>query len=104
MSETIRIIRLSQVKGTTGLCRSVIYQLEADGKFPNRVRLGARSVGWVESEVQRWIAERIEASRTKKSRGFAAAPLPHGAPRVLTRSTPAKRRRAKAPYFASSSM
>lgn len=73
MSEKIRIIRLAQVKETTGLCRSVIYQLEADGKFPNRVSIGARSVGWVESEVQGWIAERIAASRSKKSRGLAEA-------------------------------
>ncbi|WP_411569287.1 helix-turn-helix transcriptional regulator [Shewanella sp. SM87] len=28
--------------------------------FPKAVKLGSRSVAWVESEVQEWILERIE--------------------------------------------
>jgi hypothetical protein len=38
----------------------MIYQLESDRRFPCRVRIGARVVGRVESEVQRWLADRIE--------------------------------------------
>jgi prophage regulatory protein len=55
----LRLLRLEQVGEITGLRRSMIYQLEAEGRFPRRVKLATRAVGWVESEVQAWIAARI---------------------------------------------
>lgn len=45
----------------------MIYQLESKRRFPCRVRIGARAVGWVESEVQHWLAERIECYRAQAS-------------------------------------
>ena len=54
-----RLLRLQQVGEITGLRRSMIYQLEADGNFPKRVKLATRAVGWVESEIRDWIAARI---------------------------------------------
>lgn len=41
----------------------MIYQLEAERRFPSRVHIGVRAVGWVESEVQHWLASRIENHR-----------------------------------------
>jgi len=41
----------------------MIYQLEAEQLFPHRVRIGIRAVGWVEAEVQAWLASRIERNR-----------------------------------------
>lgn len=38
-----------------------IARLEAAGKFPLRVKLGGNRVGWVESEVQDWLQQRIDA-------------------------------------------
>lgn len=38
-----------------------IARLEAAGLFPKRVRLGAGRVGWVETEVDAWLQERIDA-------------------------------------------
>jgi prophage regulatory protein len=59
-SDTLpRLLRLQQVGEITGLRRSMIYQLEADGHFPRRVKLATRAVGWVESEIRDWIAARI---------------------------------------------
>lgn len=43
----------------------MIYQLEVERRFPSRVRIGLRAVGWVESEVQHWIANRIESHRVR---------------------------------------
>lgn len=60
---TIRILRLPQVCKVTSLGRSMIYQLEAERRFPTRVRIGLRAVGWVESEVQCWLASGIEQHR-----------------------------------------
>jgi prophage regulatory protein len=59
----VQILRLPQVCKVTGLGRSMIYQLESTRRFPCRVRIGARAVGWVESEVQRWLADRVERYR-----------------------------------------
>ena len=61
MSHTI--LRLPAVKQSTGLSRSTIYQLVADGSFPKPVSLGDRAVGWLEHEVQEWLQRRIDASR-----------------------------------------
>jgi prophage regulatory protein len=57
------ILRLPAVKARTGLSRSTIYLRVSEGTFPTPVSLGGRAVGWVESEVQDWLARRIEASR-----------------------------------------
>lgn len=56
----MRIIRLKDVKSSTGLARSTIYKYIDEGTFPKSVSLGDRCVGWVEGEVQEWILARIE--------------------------------------------
>jgi prophage regulatory protein len=61
-----RILRLAQVRALTGLCRSSIYQLQAQKRFPSRVKIGARAVGWVEEDVQQWVAERVARSRSEQ--------------------------------------
>lgn len=65
----VQILRLPQVCKVTGLGRSMIYQLEAQRRFPCRVRIGARAVGWVEAEVQGWLAGRVELHRASKRCG-----------------------------------
>ena len=57
------ILRLPDVKRSTGLSRSTIYLRVAEGTFPKPVSLGGRAVGWLEAEVQDWLQRRIEASR-----------------------------------------
>jgi prophage regulatory protein len=60
---SLRILRLPQVCEVTGLCRSMIYQLEADLRFPQRVKIGVRAVGWLDMEVNDWLIKRIALSR-----------------------------------------
>ncbi|MFJ5436438.1 helix-turn-helix transcriptional regulator [Pectobacterium brasiliense] len=55
----ITLIRLPGVMKKTGLRKSWIYLLMKQGEFPQTVKIGARSVAWVESEVNDWIAARI---------------------------------------------
>ena len=43
-SDSIRILRLPQVCEVTGLGRSMIYQMEADLRFPRRIKIGTRAV------------------------------------------------------------
>ncbi|WP_417539072.1 helix-turn-helix transcriptional regulator [Marinobacter sp.] len=56
----MRILRLKDVISQTGLARSTIYKYIDAGSFPKPVPLGGRSVGWVQSEVQDWIAHVIQ--------------------------------------------
>lgn len=58
----IRMLRLAQVKDVTGLGKTKIYELQEEGAFPMRVKITARSVAWIEDEVQAWLAARIQAS------------------------------------------
>lgn len=53
------ILRLREVMACTGLRRSTLYALISEGRFPAQVHLSARMVGWVESEIEGWIAERV---------------------------------------------
>ena len=61
------IQRLPIVKARTGLSRSTIYSRGAEGSFPKPVSLGARAVGWLESEIDSWLSSRVEASRRAKA-------------------------------------
>ncbi len=63
VNQPTKILRLPQVCEVTGLCRSMIYQMEADLRFPKRVKIGTRAVGWLENEVHDWLSARIQASR-----------------------------------------
>lgn len=60
-----KFLRLPEVKSRTGLSRSTIYALIAQNKFPRHVPLGMRCVGWLESEIDAWIAARA-ASRIQR--------------------------------------
>ena len=58
-----KLLRLPEVKATTGLSKSTIYSRIAEGTFPKQVPLGPRLVVWVESDIQNWIAEQVSAAR-----------------------------------------
>ena len=57
-----RILKRREVQARIGLGHSMLYELMGQGKFPKPVRLGARAVGWRESEVQAWIESLPRAS------------------------------------------
>ena len=61
------ILRLPTVKSRTGLSRSTIYLRIANGEFPKPVSLGGRAVGWLESDIENWLADKIESSRMGES-------------------------------------
>ena len=59
------VLRLPALKTRTGLSRSSIYKFVAEGRFPQPVRLGVRSVGWLEAEIDEWLRNRMAARATK---------------------------------------
>ena len=54
-----RILRLPEVMARTGLSRTTIYRWRRAGRFPQAVPLGTRCVGFIESELEAWLRERI---------------------------------------------
>jgi len=54
----MRILRLRDLIGRTGLSRTTIWRLERAGLFPQRFHLSKNSVGWDEDEIVRWLASR----------------------------------------------
>lgn len=61
-TRTVRMLRLGQVRAMTGLGKTKIYELQAEGNFPMRIKITEYSVAWIEDEVQAWLAARIENS------------------------------------------
>lgn len=55
---TERILRLPAVTARIGLSRSTIYAAIAVKEFPQPIRLGERAVGWLESDIERWLEVR----------------------------------------------
>ena len=61
--QNIKIVKRPIVESVTGLSRSSIYAKMENGSFPKAVKLGIRSVGWLEHEIQAWLENRISESR-----------------------------------------
>jgi prophage regulatory protein len=66
----VRFIREAECRNRTSLSRSQRWRLEREGRFPTRVPLSERAFGWVESEIEDWIAARL-AERPRRLRAAA---------------------------------
>ena len=65
---TSRLMRRPEVLARVGLSSSTLYEMIASGDFPAPIPIGRQAVGFLESEVEAWIKNRIEQrdSRTRK--------------------------------------
>jgi len=75
-TKEIRILRRKQVEARTGLSRSSIYARlrqnpkrpgDYDPTFPKPISVGAKAVGWIESEIDQWLTAQVEKSRKAAS-------------------------------------
>ena len=66
---SIKINRLPAVKDKTGLSRSSIYLRMSKGEFPQSISLGDRAIGWLESDIEQWLEEKIAASKSIQGEG-----------------------------------
>lgn len=57
----MKILRIKDVISKVSLSQSTVYKLVALGDFPKPISLAPNRVGWVESEVEEWLAEKIAA-------------------------------------------
>ena len=62
-----RLIRRPVVEHLTGLSRSSIYAMIANGAFPAQIKIGIRAVGWRQSEIEAWIENRSNQSADFKN-------------------------------------
>lgn len=51
-----KVLRLPDVMELTGLSRSTIYAYMESGNFPKPIKLGARAVGWRQTDIDEWIS------------------------------------------------
>lgn len=58
-----RLIRVPEVLSRVGFSRTTLYERIKEGSFPDRVKIGLRSVAFVESEIDAWIEKMIAESR-----------------------------------------
>lgn len=63
MTIPVVILRRRQVETRTGMKRSTIYDHIKSGDFPSPIRLSAKSVGWIESEIDAWLFEKVCKTR-----------------------------------------
>ncbi|MEX5879608.1 helix-turn-helix transcriptional regulator [Proteus vulgaris] len=58
-----KLLRLDEVLDRTGYSKSWTYKLIDKGEFPKQVKIGSRSVAFIESEINEWIEQRINNTR-----------------------------------------
>lgn len=56
MSEN-KILRLPELRKMIGLSVTTIWRKEKAGKFPKRIHISERAVGWLTSEIEEWIEQ-----------------------------------------------
>ena len=68
VGQTPRLLTLEKVIEMTSISKTKIYYLIAQGLFPRPVRVGARTVRWIESEVVHYILTRPRAGSERSRR------------------------------------
>jgi prophage regulatory protein len=62
----IRMLTMAHVEHKIGLGRTKIYELMASGDFPKSHSIGGgRAMRFVESQIDQWLLDQIQKSRTE---------------------------------------
>jgi len=56
-----QLLRIRDVCARTTLSQGTIYKRIREGTFPRGKRLGGQAVAWLESDVDEWIGQQLEA-------------------------------------------
>ena len=57
------LIRFAEVQKRTGYSKAWLYRLMSEQRFPDAIKIGSRSIAFIESEIDEWINQRIAESR-----------------------------------------
>ncbi len=55
----LKFLRLHHVMDKTGLSRQTIYRMIEIGEFPQTIKISAHAVGWISTEVDEWMADKL---------------------------------------------
>ena len=56
MSTDNRLLTRREVERRVGMGRSSVYRAMREGRFPEPLRIGPKSVRWSSHEIEAWIA------------------------------------------------
>lgn len=59
-----KMVDMKFITEFTGLTDKWFYKLISEGQFPKPIKLG-RSSRWMQSEVENWVKQRINQSRSE---------------------------------------
>jgi prophage regulatory protein len=63
-----KFIRLPEVKQKTGLPKSSIYRQISENTFPKQISIGTKTVVWLESDIQKWMEEKINKAANQNNK------------------------------------
>lgn len=60
-----KVLKKRQIMEITGLSRSTLYREERAGRFPARVLISVKRVGWFQDEIEAWLESRVRFNERK---------------------------------------
>lgn len=58
-NESMQVIRFTELNNLLGgITKRTLLRWEAIGKFPKRIKLGERSVGWLLEDIKKWLSSK----------------------------------------------
>lgn len=69
VDHSLRVLRIQQVAEKLSIGKSTIYDWlnpkspRYDASFPKPIKLSAKSIGWLSSEVDAWLIKRVALTR-----------------------------------------
>lgn len=54
----MNLITYTELKNLVPVSKTTLWRWENAGKFPRRIRLGARSIAWSLDEIHNWLSTR----------------------------------------------
>ena len=73
---TDRVLRKPEVQRLTGKSSATLYRDMAKGIFPRQRQIGEAAVGWLESDIDEWLAG-LQPVGGRPDSGQAAVELAH---------------------------
>ena len=59
-----KLIRMHEVLNRTGFGRAWIYRLIKQKRFPEPIKVGERAIAFIESEIDTWIDNLVNSTRS----------------------------------------
>lgn len=60
MMSNIQLLNKAEVGKLTSLSNTTLWRMEGRGDFPKRKKISTNRVAWLQSEVEEWIASKME--------------------------------------------